>query len=213
MGCYNYLFDDGLHVRVPVPEIDRFRDACLNEMPAIGTFAGRISRCFWFDLLVLNQRYGVAPYSILQPLLDLESSEPPNGTKPATQFRHLPLKGLWHKHWFSPRFMAANMLAVTQRKGSMDWIWDVAKEGDLMTKELLGQIAHRMTIGAYESRYASKQITGEWIIYLRRGDLNFYLCLGTHQTGDDRLDDKVRQLCALDFPQIGQWIDEAAAAL
>jgi len=182
-------------------------------MPSIHPFSSRIGRCLWFDLLVLTLRYKIDLLSVLQPLLDLEYGETPNGTKRATPFTRLPLKGLWHKHWFSARFMPANILAATQRKGSMDWIWDIAKEGDPLTEQLIGQIAHHMTIGAYESRYAAKQITGEWIIYLPRAGLNYYLCLGTHETGDKRLDEKIRELCVLDFPDIAQWIAEAAAQL
>jgi hypothetical protein len=196
-----------------VAEIDCFRDSSLATMPAIRPFSNRIGRCFWFDLLVLTKRYKIELYSVLQPLLDLECGEPPNGIKPATPFTRLPLKGLWHKHWFSQRFLPANMLAVTQRKGAIDWIWDIAKEGDIMTEQLIGQIAHRMTVGAFESRHGAKQITGEWIIYLPRAGLNHHICLGTHDTGDRRLDAKIRQLCVLDFPDIAQWIDESAAAL
>lgn len=66
---------------------------------------------------------------------------------------------------------------------------------------------------ARESRHAAERITGEWIIYLPRAGLNHYLCLGTHKTGDERLDEKIRQLCAFDFPDIAQWVDEAAAAV
>lgn len=213
LGSYHCLFDDGVHLRVLLEKVERFRDHWLEAMPSIRSFSGRISRCFWFDLLVLDQRYKVGVRSVLQPLLDLESGELTNGTKPETLFTRLPLRGLWHKHWFSARFLPANLLAVAQRKGSMDWIWDVAKEGDIMTEELISQIAHRMTVQAYENRHAAKQITGEWIIYLPRAGLNYYLCLGTHLTGDERLDEKIRTLCVLDFPDIALWIDEAVAVL
>lgn len=211
MGTYSYLFDDGLQCRVSTFEIDRFRDSCLASFPAIVPFNNRIGRCFWFDLLVLTERYSIDLHCVLQPMLDLERGEPTSGIKPATPFTRHPLRGLWHKHWFSPRFMPANILAVTQRKDSMDWIWDVAKEGDIMTEQLVKQIAHRMTVGAFESRHAAKQITGEWIIFLPRAGFNYYLCLGTHKTGDKRLDEKIRLLCLMDFPKIVQWIDEAAS--
>lgn len=210
-GAYNYKFDDGVHFRIPVTNIDRFRDSCLEAMPSLRAFSNRIGRCLWFDLLVLRTRYNIAIDEVLQPLLDLECGEPPSGVKPATPFTRHPLKGLWHKHWFSARFLPANILAVTQRKNSMNWIWEIAKEGDLLTEELIGQIAHHMTIGVFEKRYASKQITGEWIIFLPHAGLNYYLCLGTHETGDERLDEKIRSLCVLDFPDIHRWIDQVAA--
>ncbi len=213
VGSFNYFFDDGVHYCVPTEEVERYRDQCLEEMPAISSFADRISQCFWVDLLALDRRYHIGIHSVLQPLLGLEAGEGPLGLKPATPFTRLPLKGLWHKHWSCARFIPANILAVTQRKGSMDWIWDHAKEGDILTEKLINLIAHKMTVGAYISRHAAKQITGEWIIFLPRSGLNHYLCLGTHLTGDMSLNDKIRSLCALDFPDIGLWIDEVAASL
>lgn len=213
VGNYNCLFDDGMHVRVPREEVVRFHNHCLEMMPSIKAFSNRISLCFWFDLLVLDQRYHVGVHSVLQPLLDIEGSETPTGTKPATPFTRLPLKGLWHKHWFTARFLPANLLAVAACKGSMDWIWEVANEGDVLTPALMNQIAHRMTVQAYKNRHAAKKITGEWIIYLPRSGLNYYLCLGTHLTGDAQLSDKIRTLCVLDFPDTNRWIDEAAAEI
>lgn len=213
LRSYHCLFDDGVHVRVALEEVERFRDYWMEAMPSIRLFSDRISRCFWFDLLVLDQRYKVGVHPVLQPLLDLEAGEPPNGTKPATPFTRRPLKGLWHKHWFCTRFLAANLLTVAQRKESMDWIWGVAKEGDIVTDDMIRQIAHRITVQAYEDRHAAKKITGEWIIYLPRSGLNHYLCLGTHLTSDERLEKKIRTLCVVDFPDIGRWVDEAAAAL
>ena len=182
-------------------------------MPSISAFSDRIGRCFWFDLLILMNRYGIDMHDVLLPLLHLENGEPPTGVKPATPFKHSPLAGLWHKHWFSARFMPGNILAVTQRKGSMDWIWEIAKEGDILTEDLVKQIAHRMTVQAFESRHAAKQITGEWIIFLPHAGLNHYLCLGTHRTGDDRLAEKIKALCVRDFPDLPKWICGAASDL
>jgi hypothetical protein len=131
MGTYSCLFDDGLRFNISTTEVDQFRDSCLGALPALIPFKDRIGRCFWFDLLVLTERYSIDLRCVLQPLLDLELGEPTYGIKPAAPFTRLPLRGLWHKHWFSPRFMPSNILAVTQRENSMDWIWDIAKEGDI----------------------------------------------------------------------------------
>jgi hypothetical protein len=210
---YNLRFDDGQHWRVPAAEVEAFRDQCLLMVPAVQPFAGRISRCLWFDLLVLSRRYGVTPHDVLQPVVDVEGGEPTSGLKPATQFVRKPLRGLWHKHWFSARFLPANLLASINRRGSMDFVWDIAKEGDLLTEEILAQIAHHVTITAFEERHDAKQITGEWIIFLRRNQQNYYLCLGTHQTGDQRLYEKIIGLCGMDFPELGSWLTEAGDAL
>jgi hypothetical protein len=213
VAVYNLKFDDGQHWRIPASEIDGFRDCCLLMTPAVQAFSDRISRCFWFDLLVLSRRYGVTPQDVLQPVLDVESGEPACGLKPATQFVREPLRGLWHKHWFSARFLPANLLAAMNRRDSMDFIWEIAKEGDIFTEEIFNQIVHHVTITAFEERHDAKKLTGEWIFFLRRNELNYYLCLGTHQTGDQRLHDKVVSLCALDFPELPEWMAEANDAV
>ena len=97
-----------------------------------------------------------------------------------------------------------------QRRDSMDFIWEIANEGDILTKDILNQIAHRVTIAAFEDRYVAKKMTGEWIIFLKRDGLNHYLCLGTHTTGDQRLFEKITGMCAIDFPGLPQWLAEAA---
>jgi hypothetical protein len=208
-GVYNCLFDDGQHWRVQLSEIMRFRNIWLERMTAIRPFSERISRCFWFDLLILTRRYRIEPEDILQSILHVENGEPASGLKPATQFTRQPLRGLWHKHWFSARFMPANLLASMNRPGSMDFIWEIAKEGDLLTEEIVNQIAHHVTMTAYEERFAAKKMTGEWIIFLKHNGLNYYLCLGTHLTGDQRILDKITSICSLDFPELPNWLADA----
>jgi len=206
---YNCLFDDGQHWRVSLSEIETFRDEWLERMPTIRAFSERISRCLWFDLLILTRRYGIWPGEILQPVLDSENGEPVTGLKPATQFTREPLRGLWHKHWFSARFLPANLLAAMSRRDSMDFIWEIANEGDLLTEDIIKQIAHRLTITAFEKRSATKKMTGEWIVFLKHDEMNYYLCLGTHQTGDQRILDKIDSICRLDFPDLQAWLAAA----
>lgn len=164
------------------------------------------------DLLALNTRYNITLHDLLPSLLHLEYGAPPHGIKPAAPFVRSPLRGLWHKHWFSARFVPNNLLAAAHRKDSLDWIWEIANEGDVLTEEIINELTHRMTTVAFYERHSAKQITGEWIIFLPRGGLNYYLCLGTHAMGDERLFDKINTICALDFPDVAKWIEAAAAA-
>ncbi len=59
--------------------------------------------------MMYQQKFGVEPAEIVEAIKELEIDGNHNLIKPATQFRHLPLKGLWHKHYFSARFMAQNL--------------------------------------------------------------------------------------------------------
>lgn len=191
--------------------MERFRDLCLAWTPAAQAVAERTSLCHWFDLLVLNKRYGIAPPEVLQPILEVEAGDRGGGIKPATRFRRSPLKGLWHKHWFSARFLAANMLAALERGKPVEWLSEIVAEGEILTGEALARIVERLTTTAFEDRYAAQQVTGEWIIFLKRDGVNHYLCLGTHLTGDDRLYEKIVSVCRRDYPDIRSWIEAAAA--
>lgn len=210
-GVYNLRFDDGEHWRVAASDVAAFRERCLTFSPRARTFAARTSLCLWFDLLVLGERYGVIPDEVLQSILDVESGDSEPGVKPATRFLRPPLKGLWHKHWFSARFLAANMLAAMGRGEPSAWLQEIVAEGEILTEEVLGRIVERLTTTAFEDRHAAKQVTGEWIVFIERGGVKHYLCLATHLTGDQRVYDKIANVCARDYPDIVQWIAEAAA--
>ncbi|MEA3197371.1 MAG: hypothetical protein QOF32_1423 [Gammaproteobacteria bacterium] len=54
----------------------------------------RMSELLLFDIYVLEESFGVSPRDVLSSIANLEAGEPPNGIKPATQFKKLPLKGI-----------------------------------------------------------------------------------------------------------------------
>jgi hypothetical protein len=80
--------------------------------------AARMSELIWFDIYVLDTAFGVSSHDILSAIRDLEEGEPSTGVKPATQFKNLPLKGLWHKHYFSAHFVAMNIIWVSVKRAS-----------------------------------------------------------------------------------------------
>jgi len=54
--------------------------------------------------------------------------------------------------------------------------------------KVAGEIAHAMTIAAYEQRARDHRITGQWIIFEQEPSGNYYLTLSTHdrETDEDR---------------------------
>ena len=54
----------------------------------------------------------------------------------------------------------------------------------------------------WECRQDQQALTGEWIIYLRRQDKNYYLCPNTHGAGDQFIYDRIVLHCARDFPDL-----------
>lgn len=57
---------------------------------------GRYSWLFVFNLLMLERKNGIDPFSIIDEIKSLEGIGPPQQTKPATEFKGAHLKGLWH---------------------------------------------------------------------------------------------------------------------
>src|SRR6266481_7121131 len=71
--------------------------------------SSRTSELFWLDLYIYDLAFGVNPNDVLREITNLENGETDQQTKPALQFSHKPLKGLWHKHFFSAHFVPYNI--------------------------------------------------------------------------------------------------------
>lgn len=44
------------------------------------------------------------------------------------------------------------------------------------------------------------ELTGEWIVYARHEGVNYYLCLGKHDSHDDHLRSHIDGICCKEFP-------------
>jgi hypothetical protein len=119
------------------------------------------------------------------------------GTKPAAPFKYPPLTGFWHQHWFEPRFMAMNLLNYArsaEAKPIFEEMSAAINRGEYPARSI-----HELVIGGHEQRAGMR--TGEWIVFARIGDANYYLTLGTHDEGDERILERIK-LCVPQFPQI-----------
>jgi hypothetical protein len=43
-------------------------------------------------------------------------------------------------------------------------------------------------------------LTGEWIVFVEHEGQNYYICLATHNGGDDEILGYIRNICHLEFP-------------
>jgi hypothetical protein len=167
----------------------------------------RMSELIWFDLYVMDAEFGFSPHDVLNAIKDLEKGELPSGTKPASQFRNMPLKGLWHKHFFSAQFLVQNLLLGLGKRGLEKIANEVMDPGKpIITQEMLEELVHRVTHEPLESRDADKKLTGEWIIFLKHEGKNYYLCCNTHNAGDQFIFDRILEHCVRDFPQLPDWL-------
>ena len=85
----------GHEIVATAEQLDAFRRTYIT-----GELGSRIADLLIFDLYVLDFEFGVSPHDIFETIKNLEAGEPSSGIKPATQFKHPPLQGLWHKHFF-----------------------------------------------------------------------------------------------------------------
>jgi hypothetical protein len=163
---------------------------------------GRFSWLFVLQTMVFAQRYGIDPFHVVDEIKALEGGPTRIRTKPASEFQHPPLRGLWHKHFFSARFIARNMFEQLKGRRLLalaEEVFDPAKS-PVVTDEMINELSHRATIDAFEERDALHRLTGEWIVFAKRSGANYYLALTTHQTGDDRIFEQIRVACFPQFP-------------
>jgi hypothetical protein len=196
-------------VQVTNEDLATFRDMFVDA-PEL---AARMSELIWLDIYVLSGVFGVSPQDIIAAITDLEQGEPATGVKPATQFNKMPLKGLWHKHFFSAHFVVKNIVLALGKTGVaklVEEVLDPAKSS-VVTEEMINELAHRVTHEPLEARDANKKLTGEWIVYLRHEGKNYYLCCNTHDAGDQFIYDRIMKHCVRDFPNLPVWLNAEQA--
>jgi hypothetical protein len=164
----------------------------------------RISLLCWMDVMLLERAFGIDPVHVVHAIRQAESGQPSAGTKPAAEFSRFPLKGLWHQHYFSPRFMAHNMFTELG-VGGFDRIFqevcDPAKS-EFFTDEMAKELSHRVTVEQFWNRFEGRRLTGEWVIFARHNGKNHYLCCATHEEGDDAICKRIKDLCTVDFGDV-----------
>ena len=168
-----------------------------------------MSELMWFDMYVLDKEFGVIPHDILNSVKDLEAGEVQSqGIKPATRFKNLPLKGLWHKHFFSAHFLVNNIVLGLGKNGVEKLVNEVfdAANSPIVTPDMINELARRVTREPVQNRETAGQLTGEWVIFIKHGGKNWYLCINTHSAGDQFLYDRIAQDCVRDFPELPKWL-------
>jgi hypothetical protein len=100
-------------VQITSRDLAVFRDMHLGT----SELASRMSELIWLDIYILDAEFGINTADILSAIREVEQGEGVSGVKPATQFKNMPLKGLWHSHYFSAHFLATNILLALGKSG------------------------------------------------------------------------------------------------
>jgi hypothetical protein len=177
-------------------------------VPEGSDLSARMSELLWFDIYVLDREFGVSPHQILSSINNLEAGEPHSGIKPATEFKNPPLKGLWHKHFFSALFLATNISLALGKNGLEKLVQEVMdpRKSGTVTPEMIDELAHRVAHEPVENRDKQGKMTGVWIIFAKQDGKNYYLCLNGHNAGDQFIYDRIMQHCLGEFPELPDWI-------
>lgn len=172
--------------------------------------SGRHSVLLLIDIFVRSRIIGdTDPYRIVDEISYLEGASKCTSTKSPSVFTRPNLAGLWHKHYLKSGLasMARNLKNALNKFGlpSVEEMLQASQksgEDHYLTEDDIGKIAHDAVIGNYERRAQARQMTGEWIIYARYEDKNYYLCLGDHGTGDEIIRERINSVCLTEFPFI-----------
>lgn len=166
----------------------------------------RISTLFWLDLYIYSTKFGINASAVIEELQNLECGSNKSTTKKATKFTKPPLCGLWHKHFFTARFLPQNIRNSypNERLDALVRKIVAAQQSDATVCETASEISRRVIEDGYKERQTSHKLTGEWILFAKHNCLNYYLCLSPHCRHDEDqvLADRIVAHCAPESPFI-----------
>ena len=170
--------------------------------------AAKISRLLLAQLYYLHYARIYSIYDVLDEIKYLEGCSKTTKTKAASEFKGKYLRGLWHKHFFSDRFLARNIINYWKMdkkgKGKFDeMITDVFQESvsEYITDEMTNVLSYRLTDEPLKNRILKGSSTGEWIVFAKNNNSNHYLVLGRH--GDDEnICNLIKNYCMTEYPFI-----------
>jgi hypothetical protein len=145
------------------------------------------------------------PFSLLDEVRALEGLGPTRTKEPAP-FKGDVLRGIMHKHFFSARHIAHNLRNVWADPDKLQRVLnrELASPGENHDPwERAGRVAKRLTVTAFEHKEKGQALTGDWIVYRRHHDRNYYLCLAVHGEPDAMIFERFVDAAAREFPQIG----------
>jgi hypothetical protein len=180
-----------------------------NHVGFCGVDMNRLSQFLLIQLTSISKHRTYNSFSITDVIQELEGVG--RGCKQRVeQFKYLPLKGLFKAHFFDAKFMARNLMNHwgLEFKNSPKFnslCSRVTEEEEKAPSKFgwEGRLAHEMTVGGYEERAKQNKRTGEWIIFAKHNNQNYYLCISRHSKSnpeDQKIYNFIKLLCELEFP-------------
>jgi hypothetical protein len=168
----------------------------------------RISQFLLIQLASISKHRTYNSFSITDVIQELEGIG--RGCKQRVdQFKHLPLKGFWKAHFFDARFIPRNLmnhwgLGIENSPKFNALCATIAAEEEKFPSKggWQARLAYAMTIGAYEERASKHGLTGEWLIFSKHNDQNYYLCISRHTSKeeDQHVYNSLQTICEREYP-------------
>jgi len=171
---------------------------------------GRYSSLLIINLMTLEYAQGIDPGHVIEEIKYLEGKKSSNQTKEPSMFTGPHLKGLWHKHFFPalPSVIGHNIANYFGKNGVRKLVEDIfdPKKSGVVTNDMIQELAHRVAVESIEKRGAQNKLTGEWIIFAKEDDGNYYLCVSPHNSGDKNIASNIKVACLPEFPFLSKYI-------
>jgi hypothetical protein len=170
-------------------------------------YSDRVSIALAFRLLGVSGRE-IDQFAVLDEIDYLEGIRTSSRTVPEQPFRKPPLVPLWHKHVFTARNSATNVLVRwgLDKGGNRDLVRlvdEIAQEHRDNPHAWSAALAHRLVVEGFEER-TERGLTGNWLVFGKHKGSNYYLDLAAHVEGvgerADALLARLRNGCAAEFP-------------
>jgi hypothetical protein len=203
---FNFNFQDETgSYQVTQEDIDSYANMYgLNQIAP-----NRYSALFIANLMGLEWKSGIDPHQIVDEIKALEGLGPSLGTKPASMFHGQRLNGLWHKHFMPSHLNVAatnilNHLDNDRGRSLVEEILDPNKS-PIVTKEMIEELSHRIVWDSLTQRAEQGKLTGEWIVYAKEQDGNYYIGIWTHNAGDEKIAETIETICVPQFPFLSKY--------
>lgn len=171
-----------------------------------GLDLSRISSIFILQTLKLGFSKIINTHQMLQQVKYLEGLYPASSMKRPERFKNAPLKGLYKAHFMDARFLLRNLGAHfgLDHDGNrkLDTLIKRAfakNTSGYVDDDFIKYIAHHFTVAAFQERSASRNNTGEWVVFQKYQNKNYYLTLASHDEADELIYKRVLDAYDMDF--------------
>lgn len=188
-------------------EVQDFRD---NNVGLYGVDIERVSLLLLIQLTSALKQRVFNTYSVTDAIRYLEGLFKSRLVKPPKLFTYPPLNIFWKIHFSDARFIPRNLRNELgnslKNSDTLEPFCDgnVDQEKSEHSTSLgAGSLEHAVTISAYKARADRSAMTGEWLIFGKYEEKNYYLAISKHsrtREGDMEIYETIKGCCENEFP-------------